>query len=138
MFKNQASKVVDSARTIASSLGFLRSTMSKPEPKKAPAAGLLPAPETSTSTSADSGRPWDRFLSPAAGFAVGGVLLATAAAGTAYYKRQDIMAAQNWAQDHLKYVGNLWDEQQLHDRVAKLVELSKDKSDGGQGILFRK
>ncbi|KAG8988428.1 hypothetical protein FRB90_002757 [Tulasnella sp. 427] len=108
--------------------------MSKSEPQKAPVAGMLPAPEPSTSTAA---RPWDRFLTPAAGFTVGGVLLATAAAGTAYYKRQDIMAAQNWAQDHLKYVGNLWNEGQLQDRVSTLVELSKDKAEGGQGILFR-
>ncbi|KAG9046548.1 hypothetical protein FS837_004204 [Tulasnella sp. UAMH 9824] len=136
VFRNQASKVLDSAKTIASSLGFLQSTMSKPEPKKAPAVGLLPAPEASASKAPDSGKPWDRFLTPAvASFGAG--LLVTAAAGTAYYKRQDIMTAQNWAQDHLKYVGNLWDEQQLQERMAKLVELSKDKSDGGQGILFR-
>lgn len=111
--------------------------MSTPEPKKAPAAGLLPAPESSSSKPTEGGSSWGRLLSPETGLAVGGMLIAGAAAGTAYYKRQDIMAAHDWANDHLKYVGNLWDERQMHERVAKLVELSKDKSDGGQGILFR-
>lgn len=69
---------------------------------------------------------------------MGGVLLAGAAAGTAYYRRQDIEKSVTWAQDHMKYVGNLWDEKQLADRLTSLMNLSRTKAEGGEGIIFRK
>lgn len=69
---------------------------------------------------------------------MGGVLLAGAAAGTAYYRRQDIEKRVTWAQDHMKYVGNLWDEKQLADRLTALMNLSRTKAEGGEGIIFRK
>lgn len=64
--------------------------------------------------------------------------MATAAAGTAYARRQDIGSGVTWAQDHMKYVGNLWDEQKLGERVERLMKLSKESFDGGEGIVFRK
>ena len=129
---------VDVAHGVASSLGFFGAKAATPKPTPPPSPkGLLPAPEAAPSE-APSSRPWTRYLTPTTGYAVGGVLLATAAAGTAYYRRQDIENSVNWAQDHMKYVGNLWSEQELRDRLDKLMNLSKSKANGGEGILFRK
>jgi len=37
----------------------------------------------------------------------------------------------------MKYVGNLWDEKQLADRLNSLMKLSRTKAEGGEGITFR-
>ncbi|KAG9017448.1 hypothetical protein FRB93_007563 [Tulasnella sp. JGI-2019a] len=141
VFKNQASKAIEYAQTahaVAQSLGFLGGSSSKtssPTPSRisTPALAIAPPPPADASAS----KSWTRLLTPAAGYAAGGVLLATAAAGTAYARRQDIGSGVTWAQDHMKYVGNLWDEQKLHDRVEHLMKLSKESFHGGEGIVFR-
>jgi hypothetical protein len=62
---------------------------------------------------------------------VGGALLAGAAGG-AYYKKDDLTQGLTWATDHMKYVGNLWDEAALEQRVEALVDIEKE-----QGVIFR-
>ena len=37
-----------------------------------------------------------------------------------------------WATDHMKYVGNLWDEATLQKRVDDLIEIEEK-----MGVLFR-
>jgi hypothetical protein len=59
-------------------------------------------------------------------------LLAGAAAGTAYYKRNDINVGYTWATDHMKYVGTLWDEDSLKKRVDDLMQIEEE-----MGVLFR-
>ena len=59
-------------------------------------------------------------------------MLAGAAAGTAYYKRDDIGVGYRWATDHMKYVGNLWDEKALTKRVDDLMQIEEK-----MGVLFR-
>ncbi|KAG8846157.1 hypothetical protein FRB96_002056 [Tulasnella sp. 330] len=142
VFKNQASKALEYAQTahdVAQSLGFLggsgKSATRTPKPSRTASPAL---PISLTPAEASASKSWTRLLTPAAGYTVGGVLLATAAAGTAYAHRQDIGSGVTWAQDHMKYVGNLWDEQKLGERVDSLMELSKESSDGGEGIVFRK
>ena len=65
-------------------------------------------------------------------YAVGGAILAGAVAGGAYYKRDDLTQGLSWATDHMKYVGNLWDEETLNQRVEALVDIEKER-----GIIFR-
>jgi hypothetical protein len=64
---------------------------------------------------------------------LGGAVVAGAAAGTAYYKREDLTSSVVWAGDHLKYVGNLWDEKKLRYRVDSLIAVRKES-----GVLFHK
>ncbi|KAG6903477.1 hypothetical protein C0995_005500 [Termitomyces sp. Mi166 len=81
---------------------------------------------TSTSRSAPgpAGPGWSPWAAPAA-YAVGGALLAGAAAGSAYYKREDLSTGFSWATDHMKYVGNLWDEAALRKRVEALITMKE-------------
>lgn len=72
---------------------------------------------------------WQKWA-PAA-YAVGGALLAGAAAGTAYYKRDEIGVGYTWVSDHMKYVGNLWNQAELEERMRKLLEI-----ESSLGVLF--
>lgn len=65
-------------------------------------------------------------------FAVGGAILAGTVAGGAYYKRDDLTQGLSWATDHMKFVGNLWDEEALNQRVEVLIDIEKE-----QGVIFR-
>lgn len=68
-----------------------------------------------------------------AAYAVGGALIAGAAAGTAYYKREDLGGAYAWAGDHMKYVGTLWDEKRLQVRLDTLLQIENEMN-----VSFRK
>ena len=60
------------------------------------------------------------------------MIAAGAAASAAYYKKEEIGVGYTWAADHMKYVGNLWDEQELDKRLNTVVGYDKN-----MGILFR-
>ncbi|KAG7449035.1 uncharacterized protein BT62DRAFT_888030 [Guyanagaster necrorhizus] len=127
VFKNSATKAteyVSTARTVGSTLlgsfagfGLKKAVDSKPAAESTP-----PPPESKTS--------WSKWA-PAA-YAVGGALLAGAAAGGAYYKRDDLGVGYTWATDHMKYVRNLWDEAALRQRVDDLVDIEEQ-----EGVVFR-
>ncbi|KAG6821566.1 hypothetical protein H0H93_000075 [Arthromyces matolae] len=89
-------------------------------------AGLGANKATSTSPTASSrsgsGSGWSSWAAPVA-YAAGGALLAGAAAGSAYYKREDLGNSFMWVTDHLKYVGNLWDENSLSKRMDALAAM---------------
>ncbi|KXN89588.1 hypothetical protein AN958_05455 [Leucoagaricus sp. SymC.cos] len=82
------------------------------------------------SNSSTSASPWGKWA-PAA-YAVGGTLLAGAAAGGAYYKRRDLNQGYSWLMDHTRYAGNVWDEPGLRRRVDALVDVQEK-----YGILFQ-
>ena len=65
-------------------------------------------------------------------YAIGGAIMAGAVAGGAYYKRDDLTQGLSWATDHMKYVGNLWDEESLNQRVDSLIDIEKER-----GVIFR-
>ncbi|KAI5117868.1 hypothetical protein M0805_006570 [Coniferiporia weirii] len=129
VFKNSATKVVDyaqKARQVASAFSmFSKSSPSSSAPAHAAAAAIT-APPAST-----SGTSWATWAAPVA-YGVGGLLLSGAAAGAAYYKRDELGLGYKWATDHMKYVGTLWDENKLRKRVEKLVEIEKSL-----GVTFR-
>ncbi|KAG5716702.1 hypothetical protein E4T56_gene16259 [Termitomyces sp. T112] len=79
---------------------------------------------TAQSTAAPARSGWPSWAAPAA-YAVGGALLAGAAAGSAYNKREHLSTGLTWATDHMKYVGNLWDEAALTKRVEALMTVKK-------------
>ncbi|KAF8165537.1 hypothetical protein B0H34DRAFT_649403 [Crassisporium funariophilum] len=95
--------------------------------------GAKKAAQASTSAAAPPAAQtgWGRWTGPAA-YAVGGAILAGAAAGGAYYKKDDLTQGLSWATDHLKYVGNLWDEAAMSQRVEALIDIEKE-----DGVIFR-
>lgn len=124
VFKNQANQAagyIRSAHSLVSSIGALRSTSTPPRAAPMAAITAPPAPKA-------SGGGW---WAPAA-YAVGGALLAGAAAGTAYWKREDINTSYTWMSDHMKYVGTLWEKDALKARVERLLEIESDL-----GVVFR-
>lgn len=60
------------------------------------------------------------------------MLAAGVAAGTAYYKRDDLALGYGWATDHMKYIGNLWDENAMRKRVEDVIDVEQEI-----GVLFR-
>ncbi|KAG2154950.1 uncharacterized protein EDB93DRAFT_1247907 [Suillus bovinus] len=126
VFKNSATKAVeyaDAARTVVSDVFSLfgKKGASSSIPGQPPLA-IAAAP------TAESG--WAKWA-PAA-YAVGGALVAGAAAGTAYYRRDDIGSGYSWATDHMNYVRNLWDEEALRKRMRDLDEVQVHL-----GVTFR-
>jgi hypothetical protein len=88
------------------------------------------ASSSNQSSSSSSNGPvsmWSRLSSPLT-LAVGGAVLAAAAG--AYYG-EELNTGFNWATDHLKYVGNLWDEAVLKKRFEALTKVEK------YGVTFR-
>ncbi|KAF8628712.1 hypothetical protein AX17_005935 [Amanita inopinata Kibby_2008] len=74
---------------------------------------------------------WNSWAAPAA-FAFGGALLAGAAFGGAWSKREDLGQGYQWATDHMKFIGNLWDEKTLQKRVDDLIALERSHN-----VIFR-
>ncbi|KIM46388.1 hypothetical protein M413DRAFT_441480 [Hebeloma cylindrosporum] len=95
------------------------------------AFGAKKATQPAPSPSQPPQSAWSKWAGPAA-YAMGGALLAGAAAGGAYYKKDDLTQGLSWATDHMKYVGNLWDEAALDQRVEALIDIERD-----QGVIFR-
>lgn len=132
VFKNsatQAAGYVKQAHELFSATGNFfgsKSTKPPPVPPKTPIAAL---PSTQPAASGASS-PWKKWA-PAA-YAVGGALIAGAAAGAAYYKKDDIGVGYTWATDHMKYVGNLWNEETLRKRLDELFEIEEK-----MGVMFR-
>ena len=119
----KAAEVVNTAQTIGSTLfGALAGLSAGKAVEKASSA-----PETIQGPKSG----WSRWAAPAA-YAIGGAALAGAAAGSAWYKREDLGQGYQWATDHMKFVGNLWDEKTLQKRVNDLADLEKSL-----GITFR-
>ena len=123
VFKNTASKAIEyvnTARTVAAGAfgAFAGLSLNKASGSSSHSPPPAPSPQRGT---------WAQ-----AAFAVGGALLAGAAAGTAYYKGDDLTYGYTWIADHLKYVGKLLDEDALRGRVDKLVVAEKEL-----GVLFR-
>ncbi|CAL1701039.1 unnamed protein product [Somion occarium] len=129
VFKNtaaQAAGYVRTAHSLISNLSFGSKAQAPTAASQAPIAAIEAPPASTQAT----GSIWQKWA-PAA-YAVGGALIAGAAAGTAYYKREDLSVSYTWATDHMKYVGTLWDEATLKRRVDTLFQI-----DQSMGVLFR-
>ncbi|KIJ20310.1 hypothetical protein PAXINDRAFT_7558 [Paxillus involutus ATCC 200175] len=130
VFKNSATKAVEyasAARTVVSDAYSLfrgsESSAATTPTRALPQITAAASESASTST-------WAKWA-PAA-FAVGGAVIAGAAAGAAYMRRDDVTSGYSWASDHMKYVGNLWDEKAMRERVENLLAAHTD-----HGIVFK-
>jgi hypothetical protein len=126
VFKNTAStaiKYANTARAVSDGIfgAFSGSRVEKMATvSRTPLRAIAPPPSTSRSS----------WVSGA--YVLGGALLAGAAAGTAYYQRENLTTGYNWISDHMKYVGNLWDERALAKRVEDMIQIENE-----HGILFQ-
>ncbi|RPD67340.1 hypothetical protein L226DRAFT_477730 [Lentinus tigrinus ALCF2SS1-7] len=141
VFKNSATQAAEYVRTATNVLNSFKSWRAKtpsgaaaaaaasnappPVPPKA-AIAPPPAAEPSAGTSL-----WQKWAAPAA-YTLGGALFAGAAAGAAYYKREDIGVGATWVTDHLKYVGNLWNKDELDARLDRILQI-----ESRYGVLFQ-
>lgn len=66
-------------------------------------------------------------------YGLGAVALGAAAAGTAYYRREDFMNGWKWGFDHMTFVRNLWDDSGMKERLDALDRLGRDRD-----IMFNK
>ena len=119
---------VQTARDIASSFSSFSTSGSSTTSTTSASRSTITAPPASASSSSS----WASWAIPAA-VGLGGILVSGAAAGAAYYKRKDIGEGYQWATDHMKYVGTLWNEEQLKKRVDLLMDIDKSL-----GVVFRK
>ncbi|KAL4241881.1 putative lipase ROG1 family protein [Abortiporus biennis] len=128
VFKNTADQAANYIRTATN----LFSTFRKSPPTTTAAPVVPPAkPLPALPSTEQAGTSIWKKWAPAA-YAVGGALIAGAAAGTAYYRRDDIGVGYTWATDHMKYVGTLWDEERLMIRVNNLMRIEDE-----MGVMFR-
>nr|GAT58178.1 predicted protein [Mycena chlorophos] len=125
VFKDSATKAIEYAKAASSvGAGFLGALSGI-------AASRTPSPQPQKQQQPAAASGWPSWAGSAAA-AVGGAVLAGAAAGATYYKREELAVSFTWATDHMKYVGNLWDAAALNKRLEKLVA-SEEK----EGIVFR-
>ncbi|GBE79435.1 hypothetical protein SCP_0206330 [Sparassis crispa] len=129
VFKNsatQAATYIRNAREAFSNLDMFgaRTSPAASAAANMPKAAIEPPPIQATTSV------WQKWA-PAA-YAVGGAVIAGAAAGTAYYKRKDIGTGFKWATDHMQFVGALWQESTLQNRLKMLLEIEEHV-----GVVFR-
>ena len=119
----KAAEYANTAQTVGSTVfGALAGLGAK---KAATSSTTQPTPDQSAAAG------WKKWAAPAA-YAFGSAVLAGAAVSGAYYKREDINVGFAWATDHMKFVGNLWDEEALKRRLNALVDAEEQ-----EGVLFR-
>lgn len=131
MFKNSATRAVEyasAARGVVSDVyslfkGTERATATPPNP---PLLQITAGPSETSSASA-----WSKWA-PTAYAAIGGAVIASATAGAAYMRRDDLTSGYAWASDHMKFIGNLWDEKAMRARLDSLVAAQTD-----HGIVFK-
>jgi hypothetical protein len=129
VFKNTVTKAAEYASTAQTVGSAIFGALAGLGAKKATTSVTPSHPITPDDQSNAAG--WMKWAAPAA-YTFGGAVLAGAAAGGAYYKREDINVGFAWATDHMKYVGNLWDEEALKRRLNDLVDAEEQ-----EGALFR-
>ncbi|KZV75091.1 hypothetical protein PENSPDRAFT_647370 [Peniophora sp. CONT] len=131
VFKNSATKAFGTFADVAKATTDIWGAISEYSKSTATSAkqpaGLLTAPPSAPAAEAGGWAKW----APTA-YAVGGALLAGAAAGTAYYRRSDILVSYTYLQDHMKYVGNLWEEKAMEERVVAILKAEEEHN-----VVFR-
>ncbi|KAJ7590785.1 hypothetical protein C8J56DRAFT_1134585 [Mycena floridula] len=120
VFKNGVSKAAqyaDTARTVGTALFGSKSP--PPANKEASTSSTSTSPSPSPAPASS----WSKWV-PAA-YAVGGAIIAGAAAGGAYYKREDLGEGYSYLTDHILYIRNLWNEAALDKRIADLMDFGE-------------
>lgn len=120
MFKHGATRAVEfanAARGIVTDVGsfFKGAERSTATPNPSLLQITAGTPEAS---SASAWAKWAPVL--------GGAVIAGATAGAAYMRRDDITSGYTWASDHMKFVGNVWDEKTMGERLENLLAANVD------------
>ncbi|CUA69423.1 hypothetical protein RSOLAG22IIIB_03949 [Rhizoctonia solani] len=129
VFSNSASKAADYVSAAQQAFSAFNSFLpASPKPATQPVRGAITAPPT-ISQHGRSTSPWATWA-PTIG---GAIIAGAAAAGTAYWKRNEVAqyGAQvagvgTWLRDHMQYIGNLWDEEALKLRVDAIMEIVEE------------
>jgi hypothetical protein len=53
-----------------------------------------------------------------------------AAAGTAWFQRKALFESGSWVTSHLEFVGALWKEESLRDRMDNVLDLAGEMNSG--------
>ncbi|KAF9226622.1 hypothetical protein BS17DRAFT_697664 [Gyrodon lividus] len=126
VFKNSATKAVEYASAahtfVSDAYSFFKGSENSAATTPKPALPQITAAVSESSSTSG----WAKWA-PAA-YAVGGAMIA----GAAYMRRDDVTSGYSWASDHMKYVGNLWDEKAMHERVESLLAAHVN-----HGIVFK-
>lgn len=130
MFKNSATRAVEyanAARGIVTDVYSLFKGTERPTttPPNLALPQITAGPSETSSASA-----WAKWAPSA--YTIGGAVIAGATAGAAYMRRDDITSGYAWASDHMKFIGSLWDEKAMRERLDNLVAAHTD-----HGIVFK-
>ncbi|ORX36872.1 hypothetical protein BD324DRAFT_651349 [Kockovaella imperatae] len=87
-------------------------------------------PQSASSTEPTKSSNWTipRIPTPStkALYGLGAVALGAAAAGTAYYRREDFLTGWKWGYEHMTFVKNLWDGEAMTKRLDDLYNLDTE------------
>lgn len=61
-------------------------------------------------------------------YGLGALALGAAAAGTAYYRREDFFNGWKYGYEHMTFVRNLWDDEGMKGRLEDLARLSEERN----------
>ena len=59
-------------------------------------------------------------------YGIGAVAIGAAAAGKAYYRREDFSNGWKWGNEHMTFVRDLWDADEMRGRLLDLDGLGKE------------
>lgn len=62
---------------------------------------------------------------PKTWYSLGAAALGAAAMGTAYYRREDFFNGWKWGYEHMTFVGKLWDQEGMKERLDAIDNLDK-------------
>ncbi|ORY32635.1 hypothetical protein BCR39DRAFT_523294 [Naematelia encephala] len=91
--------------------------------------------DTDTTSAHSQKKSWWSAIPPPSNrtmYGLGAVALGAAAAGTAYYRREDLANGWKFGYEHMTFVRNLWDEAALRGRLDGIAELGDHHR-----VLFR-
>lgn len=151
---SEAASHVETARNVASNLAMLsplaigfgfgkakqakeetdeKSRSAKPEASGSWWSSTSKTTTTATTTETDAVAAAGTWWSSRTAVGISALALGAAAAGTAYYRRDDLATGWKWGFDHMTFVRNLWDNEGLKNRLDRIDELSRTRK-----ILFAK
>ena len=131
MFKNSATRAVEYANAARGIVTDVYSFFKGNERVTATPPNLAQLQITAGTSETSSASAWAKWA-PAAYYAIGGAVVAGATAGAAYMRRDDITSGYSWASDHMKFIGSLWDENAMRERLDNLLTAHTD-----HGIIFK-
>jgi len=131
VFKNSATRAVEYANAARGVVADVYSLFKGTERATATPPNLALPQITAGTSETSSASAWSKWA-PTAYAAMGGAVIASATAGAAYMRRDDLTSGYSWASDHMKFIGNLWDEKAMRARLDNLVAAQTD-----HGIIFK-